>query len=439
MNNNTNSGRKAKRPKKSRQTKKKDPEKWTFGRALLFLFITFDLIAVLAWLIYYHSHYKIISTIVGGVWTAVITFLSYMRIKKARRMSLVAFIQILPVKMVIITYTVIIFLLAGVFVLEKFPVHTVHITALVNKTPQSGVSILWDKETHITGEDGTLKIPSVKAGNHTLKWHFPNYVSGLITVPVSRWKLKQSQELLLEPIPPKPFGNVRIVSSFKGKAYNGAEIYIDGIDQNKQTPETLEHLPAGECSIKLLKTDEDYNYKAEKNIIVKAGDTIKVEIELIPITGNIHISSNIGGEAFNGAEIYFDGEKQNIQTPATLRKLAPGEYSIRLINTDENYYYEAKKNITVKAGETTKEEIELTLVSKLCELYIRSKPTSANIYINGEPRGTTDTTVILIPGIEYMIRLEKSGYETASRKYKAKEPKDMITIPLTPKKFFNFE
>ena len=79
MNNDTNSGRSIEKHKKSKQKANKGPNKWTFCRSLLFLLITFDLIAVLAWLIYYHSYYEDISKIVGGVWTAVLTFLTRIR------------------------------------------------------------------------------------------------------------------------------------------------------------------------------------------------------------------------------------------------------------------------------------------------------------------------------------------------------------------------
>ncbi|MCK4792948.1 MAG: PEGA domain-containing protein [Desulfobacteraceae bacterium] len=359
MANGINSGATLEKRKKSRQKQNKDPDKWTFGRSLLFLLITFDLIAVLAWLIYYHSYYENISRIVGGVWAAVLTFLSYMKIKRGRKRSLVEFLQILPVKMVIITYTIIIFLIASIFVFAEFPVHTVHITAYFNNKPQSGALIFLDNKTYKTEEDGTYEIHSVEAGEYNLSGSWKGNISDTIIVNVPWWQLKNYQKLIIPTPPPPP---------------------------------PLPPRP------------------------------------LLP--GKIYISSNFNGEALNGAEIYIDGKKQGKQTPATLKIVPAGEYSIKLIKTYDDYCYEGEKEITVEAGKTTVAEMGLKLVGQLCKLEIRSNPTDASIYINEKSHGTTNTTVKLCPGT-YKIRLEKSGYKTTDREVIIKEPINSITIPLS--------
>ncbi len=432
MNNDTNSGRSIEKHKKSKQKANKGPNKWTFCRSLLFLLITFDLIAVLAWLIYYHSYYEDISKIVGGVWTAVLTFLSYMKIKRGRKRSLVEFLQILPVKMVIITYTIIIFLLASIFVFAEFPVHSVHITAYVNEKSQSGVLISWDDKQYKTEEDGTFEIHSVKAGEeHTLSGNLPGYISDRITVNVPWWKLKYNQKIFFKPISPTK-GNIHISSYLRGEALNGAEIYIDGKKQNKQTPATLTDFSPGDYSIKLIKIVDDYIYEGEEEIRVEAGKTKRTKMELKPLpVGNIHVSSNIRGEALNGAEIYIEGKEQNKQTPATLTDFSPGDYSIKLVKIYDDYCYEGEKEIKVEAGKTAEAEMELKLVGQLCKLLVRSNPTGASICINGIPHGTADTTVKLCPGT-YMIRLEKNGYKITYKKVTVKEPKEQITITLSP-------
>jgi major membrane immunogen (membrane-anchored lipoprotein) len=341
-------------------------------------------------------------------------------------MSLVEFTQILPVKMVIITYTVIIFLLVVIFVFDKVPVHTVQITAYLNDNPQSGVLIFWDDKTYKTEEDGTYEIHSVEAGDHTLSGNWKGNISDTITVTVLWWPLKHHEIIII----PCTKGNIRISSSYKGKTKNGAEIYIDGKKQDKQTPITLRNLLPGEYSIKLIKTDEDYCYEAVKEITVKAGKTLEAEMKLKPVTGNIHIISYFNGEALNRAEIYIDGKEQNKQTPATLKNLSAGEYSIKLVKIIDDYCYEEEKEITVEAGKTTVAEMGLKLVGQLCKLEIRSNPTGASIYINEKSHGTTDTTVKLCPGT-YKIRLEKSGYKTTYKEVIIKEPINSITIPLS--------
>jgi len=431
MNSDTNSGRSIEKQKKSKQKANKGPNKWTFGRSLLFLLITFDLIAVLAWLIYYHSYYEDISKIVGGVWAAVLTFLSYMKIKRGRKRSLVEFLQILPVKMVIITYTIIIFLLASIFVFAEFPVHTVHITAYLNDNPQSGVLISWDDKQYKTEEDGTYEIHSVKAGDeHALSGNIPGYISDIITVNVLWWKLKHHQKICFRPISPTK-GNIHISSYLGGEALNGAEIYIDGKKQNKQTPATLTDFSSGDYSIKLIKIVDDYIYEGEGEIRVEAGKTKRTEMELKPLpVGNIHIISYFKGEALNRTEIYIDGKKQDKQTPTTLTDFSPGDYSIKLIKIVDDYIYEGEEEIRVEAGKTAEAEMELKLIGQLCKLLIRSNPTGASVYINGKPHGTTDTTVKLRPGT-YMIRLEKSGYKITYKEVIIKELNNLVTISLS--------
>lgn len=340
MNSDTNSGRSIEKHKKSKQIKKKDPDKWTFGRSVLFLLITFDLIAVLAWLIYYHSHYENISKIVGGVWTAVLTFLSYMKIKRGRKRSLVEFLQILPVKMVIITYTIIIFLLATIFVFAEFPVHTVHITAYLNDNPQSGVLISWDNKQYKTEEDGTYEIHSVKAGEeHALSGNIPGYISDIITVNVLWWKLKHHQKIFFRPISPTK-GNIHISSYLRGEALNGAEIYIDGKKQNKQTPATLTDFSSGDYSIKLIKIVDDYIYEGEEEIRVEAGKTAEAEMELklIGQLCKLVIRSNP-----TGASIYINGKPHG--TADTTVKLRPGTYMIRL---EKSGYKITYKEVIIK-------------------------------------------------------------------------------------------
>jgi hypothetical protein len=429
MANDINSGATLEKPKKSRQKQSKDPDKWTFGRSVLFLLITFDLIAVLAWLIYYHPYYENISKIVGGVWAAVLTFLSYMKIKRGRKRSLVEFLQILPVKMVIITYTVLIFLLASIFVFAEFPVHAIHITAYLNDNPQSGALISLDSKQYRTEEDGTYEIHSVKAGDYTLSGSFASYVSEKVTVSVHWWQLKNHQKLII-PTPPLP-GKIDISSQFRGEDVNGADICIDGKKQDKQTPAILRNFSEGEHSIKLTKVIDDFPCRAKRNVTVEAGKTTVVKMELIPDPmGNIRIISNFRGRPLNGAEIFIDAEEQNRQTPATLKKVPSGQHSIKLFKTYDDYCYEAEKEINVEAAKTSVAEMGLKLVGKLCKLEIRSNPTGASIYINEKSHGTTNATVKLCPGI-YKIRLEKSGYETTYREVIIKEPINSITISLS--------
>jgi hypothetical protein len=57
-------------------------------------------------------------------------------------------------------------------------------------------------------------------------------------------------------------------------------------------------------------------------------------------------------------------------------------------------------------------QMKLKLVSKFGVLRIKSRPAGANVFINGNPAGLTDTTMRVSAPQKYTIRLEKETYDT---------------------------
>ena len=149
----------------------------------------------------------------------------------------------------------------------------------------------------------------------------------------------------------------------------------------------------------------------------------------LPNTGAIHIRSQFDGEIINGADIHIDGAKHNRTTPTTIENIKVGRHFLRVRKIIDEYFYEAEEEITVKAGETIEKNVHLKLIGRLYKLSIRSEPPGVQIYIDGTPYGTTDTTVKLPPGT-YTIRLEKSGYRTITREVVLEESVDTFTISL---------
>ena len=251
--------------------------------------------------------------------------------------------------MVIITYTIIIFLLAGIFALASFPIHTVHITVLSNDFPQSGISISWDENQLKTGEDGTTQIYSIKAGkDHLLSVDLPGFNPHTVTVNVPWWRLKHIEKVAFgdrDEIPtakPEPVtvGGIRVRSTFRGEALNGAEIFIDGEAQNKTTPATLIGIPQGAHLIKLVLTLDDYIYEGEKELSIEAGRTTDMEMEL-KLVGQL-CKLLIRSEP-TGASIFID-DKAFGTTESTV-KLPPGTYRLRL---EKSGYETYQKEINVK-------------------------------------------------------------------------------------------
>jgi len=205
---------------------------------------------------------------------------------------------------------------------------------------------------------------------------------------------------LVEEKPPAPTTG----SIYIGSSPRDAVIYLDGEDTGTLTPQLISDLSPGEHTILLKK--EGYNdYEATETIT--AGETLEKYyiMEKIPVTtGNIHIKSSP-----SEAEIFIDGHDTEKLTPEVITDLSPGEHTILLKKEGYNDY-EATETIT--AGETLeKYYIMEEKAPTTGNIYIKSDPTGARIFIDGEDTGklTPETIKDLSLG-EHEIKLTLPGY-----------------------------
>jgi hypothetical protein len=317
------------------------------------------MIIIIVWLCFYYSYYPAISKVVGAVWAALLSFLSYMKIKKAKKKSLPEFLRLLPVKMIIITYTLLILFFAWIFLFVEFPVHTLSIRTSLNNEPQSGVIVKLNNTQYKTDQNGSLEIQSIKSGSYTIISELEGYTRDTSTVNILWYKKKIQHEI--------PFDRTKVI-------------------QHPTLP------------------------------------------------GKIHIVSKFRNDAFNNAEIFIRGKKQNKKTPATIDNLKPGSYFIKLTKIVDNYIYEGEKEVIVKADKTTRAEVELVPTGEVSKLMIFSEPGGASVYVNGIPRGTTDTgtkrTVVELSVGTYLIRLEKNGYRTTDKEVIIDELNESVRISM---------
>jgi len=180
----------------------------------------------------------------------------------------------------------------------------------------------------------------------------------------------------------------------------GAKVYVN--NQYKGiTPLTLT-LNEGNYSVKLSK--ENYE-DSTQSVTVKANQTGQVSITLKeipspkPKTGNLSVSSIPAG-----AQVYVNGTYKGL-TPITINNLNPGTYSIQLKLDGYKIVY---GSVVVSADDTKYYSETLTLLTGT--LSISSDPSGANVYINGDYKGTTPLNLTLAPG-NYTVKLTKEGYE----------------------------
>ncbi|GAH14620.1 unnamed protein product, partial [marine sediment metagenome] len=84
-------------------------EHWTFCRSMLFFFLTLDILVIAGLLIINYEHYDKTVKVFSGIWAASTAILSFIGVQKQIKgqMSLPELMGLLPVKIIVIFYTII--------------------------------------------------------------------------------------------------------------------------------------------------------------------------------------------------------------------------------------------------------------------------------------------------------------------------------------------
>ena len=118
------------------------------------------------------------------------------------------------------------------------------------------------------------------------------------------------------------------------------------------------------------------------------------------VSGGIQINTTP-----KGATIILDGEERG-KSPLILTDIAPGMHTIVLIL--ENYN-NLTKNIVVKPGML--ETVDEIISKKMGDLYIKSNPSGANVYLNGISKGKTPISLKYLEIGDYLLKVEYDDYE----------------------------
>ena len=184
----------------------------------------------------------------------------------------------------------------------------------------------------------------------------------------------------------------------------------------------LEALPvaAGEHELKVL-AERYLPYRADIEVTgMEVAQTFSVELE--PAWANIAISS-----VPIGATIFVDGEALG-QTPALL-EILQGEHQVEL---QLPRYRSWQQTLSVSAG--VHQNLEpVTLLPADGILALQSRPSGANVTVDGEFQGQTPVELSLEPDGEHRIAVFKPGYSRATRtiSLQAEEQRE-LTVSLKP-------
>ncbi len=264
------------------------------------------------------------------------------------------------------------------------------------ETEPSGAEILLDSIKTNQFTPDTLK--NISKGEHLLTLKKNNYRDTTISITIEE-DLTVSKIVKLKSI--TPVGDLFIES-----VPSGAQIFLDSLNTNKLTPDTLRNLTTGEHSISIKK--ENYNDTTFKVTIIE-NQTVSKSIVLLSTTsvGNIFLQSTP-----EDAQIYVDSINTNKLTPYSLNNLTTGQHQITL--KKENYK-DTTLVITVIKNQVVSKTVILTSKIITGNILIDSNPAGAQIYLDNKNtnKSTPDTLENLTAG-EHNIILKKNNYVDTS-------------------------
>jgi tetratricopeptide (TPR) repeat protein len=255
--------------------------------------------------------------------------------------------------------------------------------------------------------DGTFKgicpmtLKDITQGKHKLKITKTGYQDYKQEITVSSDK---TTEVLakLTVIPPS-YGKIKVTST-----PSSAKVFFDAGQYIGKTPLTIDKVSPGKHKVTLVLVDYE-KYAEEVEVI--AVKTINISTTLVsikpkpPAYGSLKISSSP-----DKAKVYLNNEYLGT-TPLILNQLKPGDYQSKL---SKDGYQDWIKKVTVVTSKTNILSVSLIAKPKPVPAYgkfsIDSTPSSAQIYLNDKPKGTTPLTLDNPPGT-YQLKLTKEGYQ----------------------------
>lgn len=239
---------------------------------------------------------------------------------------------------------------------------------------------------------GTWLLQAEKTGYHRLESQFQ--VTG---------DAEQSFAFHLQKLP----GQLRI-SARPGVS---AEVYLDGAFAGRlpeAEPLLLASVPPGKRQLRLMA--ERYQILDTEIDIQGMEQLQELNAQLLPAWANVSISSEPPG-----AEVLLDGEAL-ASTPGSL-EILEGKRRVMLRLSG---YREWSRELTLTAGETI-DLGKIPLLPSDGTLFIRSKPSGANVTLNGRYLGQSPLDLGLAPGQSYALQLSKAGFM----------PKE-LSVPIEP-------
>ena len=267
------------------------------------------------------------------------------------------------------------------------------ITLLPPTGSASFSSIPSGAEIFLDGADQSIKTPAtitdVPAGSHTYTLKLSGYNDFAGTVEVIKDQTVSVSAVLV------PSEGCILFSTVPA----GAKVIVDGTDTGKITPALICGLSIGQHTYRLSLAGY---LESSGSVELAAGQGTKVTITLEKKFGSISFASTP-----SGAQVFLDGQDQEMVTPATLTNVPTGSHAFTLKLAGYNDY-----TGIVEVLENQISTVTATLTPAEGCIYFNTTPAGAKIFIDDVDTG--QVTPALVCGLTlgaHTYRLSLTGYQ----------------------------
>lgn len=264
-------------------------------------------------------------------------------------------------------------------------------TLIVISDP-SGATITLNGENAGKTTPDTLK--PLQPGSYNVKLTLSDFKDTTITTNISAGTTITKDVYLTES---NPKGKISITST-----PSGAQIFLNGVNTSKVTPNSLDNLPRGNYEVALKKAL--YDDLVFQVILVKDQSVNKTaDMKIASTSSTLIVTSQP-----SGAIVSLDGSNTFKVTPDTIKPLQAGNHVVGLSLAG---YRDTSVTVSLNSGQTKTSNVNLTVYEPRGSISLTSNPSGASIYLDDVNTGfRTPNKLTKLEAGQYDITLKLLGY-----------------------------
>jgi diacylglycerol kinase family enzyme len=161
----------------------------------------------------------------------------------------------------------------------------------------------------------------------------------------------------------------------------------------------LEEVPSGEHELQLR---SQWYQNQTKLVTVKDTQVSKLDFEMAKTFARLEVTTEPEATIMLDGKIVGNGQWQ--------KRMHPGIYELRV---EKDRYYTEKRQVEIVAG--VDEQLTIELSGKTGSLDVITEPFNAQVFLDGEPEGSTPLTIDNLLIGRYTLTIKKAGYANLSK------------------------